>query len=142
MDEKLERVSNSESANTAKPSLYSMLCGVATMTVLQFVLLSLGHQTAGGRTDMYDEKAAEDIEDFDKRNVSKLLMRIPTRAWNANSTSINLFPIHDMDLNGWKSHFQKVGFDELSAGIVNCSNRDQRQLDVQYHDLLRGAPMN
>jgi len=133
LDEKFERISGSEPDNPSdNPSWYAMLCGVVTSSIHQFILLNLGYQSAGGKTDKYDRKVKEDIDNFDKTNVAKLLMRIPTE-WNRGS----LFPIYDLDLEEWKSHFEKVDFQGRTEPIT-VPEKEDRALNAQYHDMLTG----
>lgn len=133
LDEKFERISGSGPDNPSdNPSWYAMLCGVVSSLIHQFILLNLGYQSAGGRTDKYDLKTHEDIDNFDKTNIAKLLMRIPTE-WNRSS----LFPIYDFDLEGWKSHFEKIDFQGRTEPII-VPEKEDRVLNAQYHDVLTG----
>lgn len=124
---------------TPNASWYSMLCGVATTAVLQFVLLRLNYQTSGRKIDRYDN-ADDGVNNYDIKNVAKLLMRIPTLAWNPTSNStIRSFPIQDLDLDGWKSHFKKIGYEDLSSGVACVHDPDERNLATQHRDLLMNS---
>jgi len=125
-------------------SWYSRLCGVVLTLVHQFILMNLGYQTRGGKTDEYDGSAdfpprmiSENIANFDNTNVAKLLMRVPTLADIKQYNDHTTFRVYDHNLEQWNDHFFDSGIMDLKQPVLDVLRTTTD--DDKYDQSLQAA---
>ena len=75
-------------------------------------------------------KINKNIDNFDKINIIKFLMRIFIKL-----NIFSLFSIYNFILEEWKSHFEKIDFQEMIESITILEKEDYI-LNTQYYDIL------
>ena len=94
LDEKFEWISDSESDNIFdNSSWYVIFYDMIISLTYQFILLNLDYQNIDKKTNKYDLKINENIDNFDKINITKFLIWISIK-WN----QVSLFSIYNFNL--------------------------------------------